>query len=66
MNDEQTLQQAEKLLAPYNKETLHPESNRLDVVVTSDDLHAAVAALHDAKWGYLCAITGLDLGPEAG
>jgi ech hydrogenase subunit E len=65
MNDEQTLQQAEKLLAPYNKETLRPESNRLDVVVASDDLHAAVAALHEARWGYLCAITGLDNGPEA-
>ena len=65
MNDEQTLQQAEKLLAPFNKETLHPETHRLDVVVTSEDLHAAVTALHDAKWGYLCAITGLDNGPEA-
>ncbi len=65
MNEELTLQQAETLLAPYNKETLHPEPNRLDVVVTSDDLHAAVTALHDAKWGYLCAITGLDNGPEA-
>src|ERR1700690_1371095 len=65
MNEELTLQQAETLLAPYNKETLHPEPNRLDVVVTSDDLHAAVTALHEAKWGYLCAITGLDDGPEA-
>jgi NADH:ubiquinone oxidoreductase subunit C len=34
---------------------------RLDVVVTPQDLVAAVKALFDARWGYLSAITGLDL-----
>ena len=38
MNNEQNLQKAERLLATWNKETTRPESNRLDVVVTSDDL----------------------------
>ena len=62
MNIEQVLAQAEQLLAAWNKETIHPESNRLDVVIVADDLRAAVIALHDAHWGYLSAITGLDLG----
>jgi NADH-quinone oxidoreductase subunit D len=62
MNLEQTLQQAETLLAPWNQETLHPDPTRLDVVLRAEDLHAAARALHDARWGYLSAITGLDLG----
>jgi NADH-quinone oxidoreductase subunit D len=66
MNIEQNLQNAEKLLTAWNKETAHPESNRLDVLVTADDLRPAVTTLHDAHWGYLSAITGLDLGVESG
>ena len=66
MNIEQTLQNAEALLSAWNRETTHPESNRLDVLVTADDLRPAVTALHDAHWGYLSAITGLDLGVESG
>jgi NADH:ubiquinone oxidoreductase subunit C len=66
MNIETTLQQAEGLLAPWNKETTRPESNRLDVVIASGSLRHAVSALHEAHWGYLSAITGLDLGPESG
>ena len=63
MNIEQLLTQAEGLLASWNKETIHPESNRLDVVIAGDDLRAAVTALHEDNWGYLSAITGLDRGP---
>jgi len=66
MNIEQTLQTAEKILAPWNKDTLRPESNRMDMVVQTDELRAATNALHDAHWGYLSAITGLDLGVESG
>ncbi len=66
MNIEQNLQAAEKVLAPWNKETLRPESNRADFVIQSDDLRAATSALHEAHWGYLSAITGLDLGTESG
>jgi ech hydrogenase subunit E len=65
-NTEQNLQNAEALLTDWNKETTHPESNRLDVVVTVADLRPAVTALHDARWGYLSTITGLDLGVESG
>jgi hypothetical protein len=60
-NTEQNLKKAEELLTDWNKEASHPEPNRLDVVVTVDDLRPAVTALHGAKWGYLSAITGLDL-----
>src|ERR1044071_3023878 len=66
MNIEQKLKEAEQLLTVWNKETTHPESNRLDVVVTADDLRPAVTALHEARWGYLSAITGIDLGVASG
>jgi NADH-quinone oxidoreductase subunit D len=66
MNTEKTLQQAEELLTAWNKATTHPEADRLDASVTADDLRAAVRALRDAHWGYLSAITGLDLGAAAG
>ena len=66
MNAEQNLQTAEGLLTVWNKETTHPEENRLDVLITAEDLRLAVTALHDAHWGYLSAITGLDLGVESG
>ncbi|WP_119071665.1 NADH-quinone oxidoreductase subunit C [Aggregatilinea lenta] len=54
------------LVAPCTKEAAEPEANRLDVVIDAGDLLDAVAALHNAKWGYLSAITGLDQGAEAG
>ncbi len=65
-NIEQDLKQAEELLTAWNREASHPETNRLDIVVAVADLRPAVTALHDAKWGYLSAITGLDLGVESG
>jgi NADH-quinone oxidoreductase subunit D len=65
-NIEENLQNAEGLLADWNKESTHPELNRLDVAVTVDDLRLAVSALHNVHWGYLSAITGMDLGVESG
>ncbi|HEX9332401.1 MAG TPA: NADH-quinone oxidoreductase subunit C, partial [Anaerolineales bacterium] len=65
MNVEQSLQNAEQLLVAWNKETTHPESNRLDVSISAEDLRPAVTALHNAHWGYLSAITGMDLGLDA-
>ena len=59
------LQAAADLLQSWIKESLRPESNRLDIVVAAEDLPAAAAALRQANWGYLSAITGLDLGVEA-
>src|SRR6476661_3112168 len=66
MNIEQDLQKAEQLLTPWNKETTHPETNRLDSVISVDDLRCSVTALQEAHWGYLSAITGMDLGPDSG
>ena len=66
MNIEQNLQRAEQLLSVWNKEATHPETNRLDICISADGLRPAVTALHNAHWGYLSAITGLDLGPDSG
>jgi len=41
------------------------EPNRLDVVIKPSNLVAATTALHGARWGYLAALTGVDLGKEA-
>jgi len=66
MNTKQNLEKAEWLLTNWKKETTYPESDRMDVLVTAEDLRSAVTTLHEAKWGYLSAITGLDLGVESG
>jgi ech hydrogenase subunit E len=66
MNIEQNLQKAEQLLEVWKKEATHPESNRLDIFISVDDLRPAVTALHKEHWGYLSAITGLDLGADSG
>ena len=47
--------------------TERPEPNRLDVALTTvDDLIPVVVGLRVIRLGYLTAITGLDLGVEAG
>ncbi len=66
MNTETALQQANELVAPWAKETKKPEPNRLDIALTREDLLSAITALNQARWGYLVAITGLDLGAAAG
>ncbi len=66
MNTLTSLEQAEKILAPWTKEAARPEPNRLDIIISGDDVFACTAALKQESWGYLSAITGLDLGPEAG
>jgi Ni,Fe-hydrogenase III component G len=60
------LEAARKLLAPWATSYETPESHRLDVRVDTTTLLPAVTALGEARWGYLAAITGLDLGIEAG
>jgi Ni,Fe-hydrogenase III component G len=64
-NLELSLDAAKTLLASWTKATAAPEPNRLDVTILVGDLLPAVKALCDARWGYLAAITGLDLGAEA-
>jgi len=51
-------------LKPWTAEIAASSPDRIDAVLAEKDLHAAAAALRE--WGYLSAITGLDLGVEAG
>lgn len=66
MNPDTALQAASTLLTPWALNTHSPEPNRLDVMLEVTDLLSAVKALHESDWGYLAAITGLDLGHETG
>ncbi|MBI5965790.1 MAG: NADH-quinone oxidoreductase subunit C [Chloroflexi bacterium] len=65
MTTETLLQRAGELLAPFAKGANNPETNRLDVQIAASDLPTAASALMNASWGYLAAITGMDLGTEA-
>ncbi|OQY81640.1 MAG: hypothetical protein B6D40_10610 [Anaerolineae bacterium UTCFX3] len=65
MTTETLLQRAAELLTPFAKDSARPESNRLDVAISANDLPAAAETLSNADWGYLSAITGMDLAPEA-
>ena len=65
MTTETYLQSAGEILAPFAKGTNQPETNRLDVQISVSDLPSAVSALGNASWGYLAAVTGMDLGAEA-
>jgi len=65
MSADVMLQKAESLLAGLAKGTAKPEPNRLDVVIQPSDLVAATTALRGARWGYLAALTGVDLGKDA-
>lgn len=64
MSAEIALKKASELLAPWMENSATPEPNRLDVVLTPNDLPGAVQALVNNRWGYLSAIVGLDNGPE--
>jgi ech hydrogenase subunit E len=66
MMTEEALERAAELLRPWAKETNTPEDGRMDVVLDAEDLLAAVEALHEARWGHLTSITGLDLGVNTG
>lgn len=66
MTEVRGLETAVSLIEPFIQEQNEPEPQRLDVWLDAVDLLAAVRALHEAEWGYLAAITGLDLGVEAG
>jgi Ni,Fe-hydrogenase III component G len=65
MDIDSRLQEAGALVAPWTKESNTPEPNRLDVTLESADLISAIGALNEARWGFLSAITGLDMGAAA-
>lgn len=60
------LGQAELFLRPWADDFTHPEADRMDVRVKPEHLKMAVRTLQNDHWGYLAAITGLDLPPAAG
>ncbi|HEY3380834.1 MAG TPA: NADH-quinone oxidoreductase subunit C [Vicinamibacterales bacterium] len=61
MDTAQTLTTAQTLLQPVTVGAPKIEGHRLDIPVKREDLLRAVKILVDAHWGYLSAITGLDL-----
>jgi len=65
MDTEKFLKSAEELLSPLGLPLSRPASFRLDAIVTTDTLVPAAKALMDGKWGYLSAITGLDIPAPA-
>ncbi len=63
MTTENALQQADSLLRPIASEITRPAPERLDAALPPQDLPRAVEALRRARFGYLSAITGLDVPP---
>ena len=66
MDLDSALQMASTLLALWAEEARTPESGRMDISIEASGLVPAVTMLYEARWGYLTAITGMDLGVEAG
>jgi Ni,Fe-hydrogenase III component G len=58
------LQRAASLLSKWGAELTTPNPTRLDAQIAPQDLLDAAAALIHGRWGYLAAITGLDLGTK--
>lgn len=61
MNTEAALDTAATILAPWGPAATRPEPTRLDIAIAREHLLEAVGALQGARWGYLSAMTGLDL-----
>lgn len=66
LNTDLPLQQASEILLAWARQSELPEPGRIDIQIEVGDLLAAVKAILSARWGYLVAITGLDLGAAAG
>jgi Ni,Fe-hydrogenase III component G len=66
MSTEAALDTAVTILAPWGPTATRPEPTRLDVTIAREHLLDAVAALQGARWGYLSAMTGLDLPATGG
>jgi NADH:ubiquinone oxidoreductase subunit C len=57
------LQTAETALSDWAQNITHPEEHRIDICLERAQFKLAHRALRQAGWGYLAAITGLDLPP---
>ncbi|NMC53616.1 MAG: NADH-quinone oxidoreductase subunit C [Chloroflexi bacterium] len=60
LDNQQSLTLARELLQPWAISESTPAAERLDVEISAENLVPAVQALHQAGWGYLSAITGID------
>ena len=65
MTTQDALQTAESVLQPIASQLTRPTADRLDATIAAGQLPVAVAALQQARFGYLSAITGLDWPPVA-
>jgi len=61
-----SLERAAESLTLWANNPQTTEAHRLDVDVDASHLLDAIAALRQMRWGYLAAITGVDLGAESG
>ena len=52
-----------KYLEPFINSSTNPKEQHLDIFIDPENLKEAVKALVDQRWGYLIAITGLDIAP---
>lgn len=66
MTTETLLETAVTHLNAYGTDIDKPQDNLWHLTIEAADLLPAIAALQRAKWGYLAAITGIDLGPDDG
>lgn len=66
MDTELALRNAAELLAASPENSNNPNATRLDVHLAADQLLPAANILIGSHWGYLSAITGMDLGLEKG
>jgi ech hydrogenase subunit E len=65
MSADLSLSAAADLVKPWVTATHASGADRIDVETTVENLLPAVTALGGAQWGYLSAITGLDLSGDA-
>lgn len=63
METEKLFTIAEALLKPWGKEFTRPDEIRMDVYINQADILESVQVLTQARWGYLSAITGVDIVP---
>jgi len=60
MTSQTALQFAEELLGGLGLEMIRQDDSHVDVLLPPNRLHEVVKVLHDARWGYLSAIVGVD------
>jgi ech hydrogenase subunit E len=61
MSADMTLSAMTELVKPWTNAARQVDAERVDVETTVENLIPAITALNNAKWGFISAITGLDL-----